>query len=138
MNHDEAMSTYAVEAYVLNDLRDAEKEAFEAHMFFCKACADQVLFLDGLQKSTRGDPDLDPRFHTVHAAAAYVLGDLSGRTREDFEAHMLRCKACFAQVNLGVKMLVNFHRAVRGEIAPGSRRLAALRFSRWFQLVFGE
>ena len=138
MNHDEAMSTYAVEAYVLNDLRDPEKEAFETHMFACKTCADQVLFLDGLQRSVRGDPDFDPRFHTLHASAAYVLGDSTGSKREDFEAHMVGCKACFEQVSLGVKMLVNFHRAIHGEIAPGLRRVVALQFSQWFQLVFGE
>ena len=138
MNHEEAVVTNAVEGYWLNDLSEADKEAFEAHMFDCPICADQRRLVSELQESLKGDPDLDPRFHTQHAVAAYVLGDLVGNDLKRFEEHMLLCRACFERVNLGVKVLANFHRAIQGGMAPGKRRVAALHFSRWFQLVFQE
>jgi hypothetical protein len=53
-----------------------------------------------------------------------------------FEQHMRDCRASLEHVSLGVRALVNLPRALRGEIAPGARRLEALRFARWFQLVF--
>lgn len=138
MNHDEAMLTNAAEGYWLNDLEEAEKEAFEAHMFDCTICAEESQLFYELRESLRGNQDLDPRFHTAHAAAAYVLGDLIGSEKENFEAHMLRCRACLQHVSLGVEILANLHRAIKGEMASGARRVAALQFSRWFQLVFGD
>lgn len=138
MNHDEATRTNAAAGYFLNDLGEADKEAFEAHMFDCTICADEVRVIGELWESLRGHPDTDSRFHTVHAAAAYVLGDLTGANRESFEAHMLQCRTCWNGVNLGVKIVSNLNRALKGEIAAGTGRVAALNFCKWFQLVFGE
>jgi anti-sigma factor RsiW len=42
MNHTEAVSTLASERYLLEEMADAEREAFEAHYFECQECADDV------------------------------------------------------------------------------------------------
>lgn len=140
MNHEEAVRIYASEVYFLGVLSEAEKESFEAHMFDCRICAEEIKeldqFVNDLRKSVEGDPDLDPRFHTAHAAAAYVLGDLEEKDRVRFEAHMAECQSCCKDVNRGVRLLANLHRAIQGETPPGKRRVAAFQFSLWFQLVF--
>jgi len=42
MDHDEALRTHAAERYLLGELTDEEREAYEEHFFACRACADQV------------------------------------------------------------------------------------------------
>jgi hypothetical protein len=43
MTHDEAKKTMAAEAYILDDLEPAERQAFEEHFFDCTACTADVL-----------------------------------------------------------------------------------------------
>ncbi len=54
------------------------------------------------------------------AVAAYVVGELSGRTRRRFEAHLLECEACWHEVQLGREG----RRAAESlrELAPASLR----------------
>lgn len=42
MEHEQAVRTQAVERYLLGELSEKERDAFEAHYFDCKACYDQV------------------------------------------------------------------------------------------------
>src|SRR6185369_5141574 len=42
MNHDEAVGTSATERYLLRELPDAERDAFEEHYFACVLCASDV------------------------------------------------------------------------------------------------
>ena len=42
MNHDEAVGTSATERYLLHELPDAERDAFEEHYFACVLCASDV------------------------------------------------------------------------------------------------
>lgn len=42
MTHDEAVSTLAAERYLLGEMADAEREAFEAHYFDCADCSEDV------------------------------------------------------------------------------------------------
>jgi hypothetical protein len=42
MEHTEAISTKAVERYLLGELNDTDAEAFEEHFFDCVLCADDV------------------------------------------------------------------------------------------------
>lgn len=50
MTHEEALKEFAVEQYLLGELSGAARERFEAHLFDCKKCADDVregiLFLE--------------------------------------------------------------------------------------------
>src|SRR5882757_6147463 len=42
MNHQLAEQTQAVDKYLLNELNDAERLAFEEHYFDCRICADRL------------------------------------------------------------------------------------------------
>jgi hypothetical protein len=42
MNHQQAISTHAAERYLLNELDEADRDAFEDHYFSCADCADDV------------------------------------------------------------------------------------------------
>ena len=42
VDHDTAIRTRAVERYFLQEMNDAEAEAFEAHYFDCRSCAQDV------------------------------------------------------------------------------------------------
>jgi hypothetical protein len=42
MNHNDAVRLQAAEKYVLNELTDAERDAYEEHYFDCPACADEL------------------------------------------------------------------------------------------------
>lgn len=42
MNHDEAVGTSATERYLLHELPDADRDAFEEHYFGCMLCASDV------------------------------------------------------------------------------------------------
>lgn len=137
VNHDEVLRTNALEGYLLNDLTASEREAFESHMFGCSECKAELVFFESLLKALEDDPELGLRFHAPHAAAAYVLEDLSPEKRQEFELHMNTCKACARNAQLGKNLLKQFldpnTRPVRG-----TRLLNALRFVRWFRLVFGD
>lgn len=139
MNHKQAEETNAVAGYLLKDLSDKDKDAFEEHMFECEVCAEEVkLFTITLPDILHDDPEFDGRFHSRHAAAAYVLDDLDRNEREVFETHLPDCRPCARHVNSGKISLANFQRVFQGTSAPTTRRLAALRFSRWFRLAFRD
>jgi hypothetical protein len=42
MDHQQAIATQAAERYLLNELGDADRDAFEDHYFACAACAEDV------------------------------------------------------------------------------------------------
>jgi hypothetical protein len=42
MNHSEAIETHAAESYLLGDLVDPQRDAFEEHYFDCRICAETV------------------------------------------------------------------------------------------------
>jgi anti-sigma factor RsiW len=42
MDHEDAVNTYAAERYLLGELEEADADSFEAHMFDCRVCAEQV------------------------------------------------------------------------------------------------
>jgi len=44
MEHDEAIRSLAAERYVARELSPAEQDAFEAHFFDCRECAEDVRF----------------------------------------------------------------------------------------------
>jgi anti-sigma factor RsiW len=42
MDHHEAVQIYAAAAYVLEELTEPERDAFEDHFFSCPACAEEL------------------------------------------------------------------------------------------------
>ena|SRR5947209_8646425 len=45
MNHNIAIESKAAEQYVLGQMSDAERDAYEEHMFSCAACSEEVKYL---------------------------------------------------------------------------------------------
>jgi anti-sigma factor RsiW len=138
MDHEDAMRTNAAEGYLLEDLDLAEREAFEAHMFGCVVCAEQVKFFASLRELLHDDPELGSRFRMQHAAAAYVLGDLFPDDRKTFEAHMSKCRTCARNVQVGRDLVGKLRSAIEGRSVPGSGVLDAIRFCHWVRLVAGN
>jgi anti-sigma factor RsiW len=54
MDHQQAIATQAAERYLLDELDDADRDAFEAHYFACTVCADDVRTGAQLQDGVRG------------------------------------------------------------------------------------
>ena len=53
MTHTDAVSTFATERYLLDEMTDAEREAFEEHYFSCAECADEVRLAGVLKEAAR-------------------------------------------------------------------------------------
>ncbi|HUB31760.1 MAG TPA: zf-HC2 domain-containing protein [Bryobacteraceae bacterium] len=49
MDHEAAVRTAAVERYVLGEMKDDERDAFEEHYFSCPACAEAVRTAEALK-----------------------------------------------------------------------------------------
>lgn len=139
MNHEQATQTNAVAGYLLNELSEEDNDAFEEHMSGCQLCMDEVKFFTiTLPDILRDDPEFDGRFHSQHAAAAYVLDDLDRDEREEFERHLATCRACGQQVKSGKAVFQSFQQAFQSRGEPATRLVATLRFSRWFRLAFRD
>jgi hypothetical protein len=79
MTHDEAKKSMAAEAYILDDLEAAERNAFEEHFFDCTDCAADVLdaatIADGVRTGTNVVPFRHySRWAAAAAAAAVAIG----------------------------------------------------------------
>jgi putative zinc finger protein len=53
MNHQDAVSTLAVERYLLGELKDEERAAFEEHYLNCAECLDAVTFGDEFMEAAQ-------------------------------------------------------------------------------------
>jgi anti-sigma factor RsiW len=79
MTHDEAKKSMAAEAYILDDLEAAERNAFEEHFFDCTDCTTDVLdaakIADGIRTGTNVVPFRHhSRWAAAAAAAAVAIG----------------------------------------------------------------
>jgi anti-sigma factor RsiW len=81
MTHDEAKKSMAAEAYVLDDLEAAERNAFEEHFFDCTDCTADVLDAAKIADGVRtGSTNVVPfphhysRWVAAAAAAAVAIG----------------------------------------------------------------
>src|SRR5437660_4717697 len=79
MTHDEAKKLMAAEAYILDDLETAERNAFEEHFFDCTDCAADVLdaakIADGIRTGTNVVP-LPTKFNWWAVAASVLAAGL--------------------------------------------------------------
>jgi hypothetical protein len=64
MNHLQAVETLAAERYLLNEMTEGERDAFEDHFFACVECAEDVrlgaLMRDGARAGFAGPPQTQP------------------------------------------------------------------------------
>jgi hypothetical protein len=92
MSHEQAVSTNAVERYLLGELTDKERDAFEAHYFDCKTCFEQVQlggeFLHHARQVLDAEPARDPQPERNWLAG--ILGDFR-RPAMAFMTAMLLC-----------------------------------------------
>jgi len=86
MNHDQAVSSHAVERYILGELSSNERDAFEGHYFDCSDCFEQIRL--GGEFLTRTREVLDPEPEKSWLAA--TLGDLR-RPAPVFASALLLC-----------------------------------------------
>lgn len=84
MDHENAVTAGLTEKYVLGELEDAEREAFEAHFFGCAACAEDVkaaaALADGIRSRPRPRPARRPVFWPMPLGAAAALALCAGAT----------------------------------------------------------
>src|SRR5947209_7448790 len=90
MNHEEAMKAQTTERYLLGDLPENERDAFEEHYFECAICADDLrsgsAFVDAVRATApRKNPFLERQqarrrrkyFVPLAAAASLIVGVLT-------------------------------------------------------------
>ena len=53
MEHKEAVDTLASERYILGEMSEAERDAFEEHFFSCQICADDIVVADRMRAGVR-------------------------------------------------------------------------------------
>jgi hypothetical protein len=53
MEHQQAIDTFASERYLLDEMSDEERDAFEEHFFSCPVCADDLLAADKMRSGAR-------------------------------------------------------------------------------------
>lgn len=107
MTHEQAMNTGAVERYLLGELTEEQRSAFEAHYFDCKVCFDQIELSQDFMRQARqvlgedqpGRAKIDSEKITQKSSStalpspgwlAGVLGDLR-RPAMAFVSAMLLC-----------------------------------------------
>lgn len=86
MSHEQALRSQAVERYVLGELTQDEREAFEGHYFDCSACFEQVKLSAQFLRHAREVLDPEPEKGWL----ARMLGDLR-RPAFAFATAMLVC-----------------------------------------------
>lgn len=108
MNHDEAVGTSATERYLLHDLPDDERDAFEEHYFECALCADDVqagsAFVGGL-RALKDDP--------------FVMKKIA-RARRNLNVPLAAAASIIMTVLTALTMQLGF-------VAPARRQVAQLR-----------
>lgn len=77
MEHSEAVETKAVERYLLKEMNEAERDAFEAHYFDCPTCAEDVrqaqVFAADIRVVFQAE-DRNRQRNTRAALAGFLLG----------------------------------------------------------------
>jgi hypothetical protein len=86
MSHEQALRSQAVERYVLGELTQEEREAFEGHYFDCSACFEQVKLSTQFLRHAREVLDPEPEKGWL----ARLLGDVR-RPAFAFATAMLVC-----------------------------------------------
>lgn len=86
MSHEQALRSQAVERYVLGELTQEEREAFEGHYFDCSACFEQVKLSAQFLRQAREILDPEPEKGWLTS----LLGDLR-RPAFAFASAMLVC-----------------------------------------------
>jgi hypothetical protein len=75
MNHEQAVSTFASERYLLDEMTEPERSTFEEHYFACMACAEDVragaLMRDGVREGLLPDRADGNNVHDMAASAAW-------------------------------------------------------------------
>lgn len=73
MTHEDAIRTLAPERYLLDEMSDQEREAFEAHYFSCSACAEDLRMANLIREEMRSDVPAGVTPASAHAAPAATV-----------------------------------------------------------------
>lgn len=124
MEHSEAADTMASARYLLGEMTEEEREAFEEHFFGCSECAGEVRDGSAMKDSIRAEraqrrDRLKPVLTLLSAAAVVavvILGIQNARLRSETEApRVLRAYSLLTMATRG---------AAQTTVADGSKPLA--------------
>ena len=73
MTHQQALETMAAERYLLDEMTEVERHAFEEHFFDCDDCAQDVRLGEQIRGEVRAAGDRGPRAHVADARTANVV-----------------------------------------------------------------
>ena len=107
MTHEQAVSSRAVERYLLGELTEEQRNAFEAHYFDCASCFEQVQLSQEFLHHTR--QVLDPEPETTWLAR--MVGDF----RRPAMAFMTAMLLCAVGIGVYERGLITSLRAPRVE-----------------------
>ena len=95
MEHQDAIETYAAEGYLLDELTDAERDAFEQHFADCESCfadvRDGVRFIHALPEAVKEEEKRQPhgfRWPEMAAAASIAIALTAGIAQVAYIAPM--------------------------------------------------
>jgi hypothetical protein len=73
MTHQQALDTMAAERYLLDEMTELEKHAFEEHFFDCSDCATEVRLGERIRVEVRSVPNLDSKTMEQSARDSNVI-----------------------------------------------------------------
>jgi hypothetical protein len=119
MSHEQAVSIQAVERYLLGELTDQERDAFEAHYFDCTACFEQVQMSGEFLRHARDVLDSKPKPQPNWLAA--MLGDFR-RPAMAFTTALLLCAIGIGAYQRGVINSLKTPRVTASYVLTGEAR----------------
>ncbi len=81
MNHRFAIESEAAERYVLGEMNDFERDAYEEHFFGCATCAHEVKLADQFLRTARQAAPANPKSRVHPARMPGLLSGLLCRIR---------------------------------------------------------
>lgn len=78
--HQQAIRTLAAERYMLGQMTDGEREAFEEHYFNCRFCVEDIKGIDLMSRAVRQQPKQQPvrKWRPMTVAPWAVAASLAG------------------------------------------------------------
>src|SRR5215471_316789 len=75
MEHNEAIENHTAERYLLHELTEQERDAYEAHFFSCSACAEEIKAASEFMENARQVVQDELKAHIYsHAARRSIWG----------------------------------------------------------------
>lgn len=130
--HQQAIRTLAAERYMLGQMTDGEREAFEEHYFNCRFCVEDVKGIDVMSRAVRQQPKQQPvrKWRPMTVAPWAVAASLAGALA--LQPILLRTAMQVAEVpDVSPVILTSVTRSV----AATTKLPAGRRILQYFEIV---